>query len=126
MNQMYKFVVNRNVQKNDCAMFDIDDTLIYSKDSTLNRPVYDLLMFTRSLGYKVIIITARPAVPQIIRYTINQLNAFNIKYDMLFFCEAHKKTLCKKRLKDHHFVISVGDQLTDLTDSESYLMTRGK
>ena len=124
MNKVYKFLVNRPVREGDCVMFDIDDTLICSSDGSLNQPVYDLLMFSRSLGYKVIIMTARPYILGVQEYTMNQLDHFKIKYDLLVMCPASDKTKFKKVLRKergYRFALSVGDQMTDLTDSEASL-----
>ena len=124
MNKVYKFLVNRPVASGDCVMFDIDDTLICSGDGSLNRPVYDLLFFSRSLGYKVIIMTARPYLLDVQEYTMHQLDKFNIKYDLLVMCPPSDKTKFKKVLqkeRGYNFALSVGDQLTDLTDSEASL-----
>ena len=124
MNGVYKFLVNRPVTTGDCVMFDIDDTLICSGDGSLNQPVYDLLMFSRSLGYKVIIMTARPYILGVQGYTMNQLDQFNIKYDLLVMCSPSDKSKFKKVLqkeRGYNFALSVGDQMTDLTDSEANL-----
>jgi len=124
MNDVYNFIVNRPLRSGDCVMFDIDDTLICSGDGSLNQPVYDLLMFSRSLGYKVIIMTARPYILGVQWYTMNQLDKFNIEYDLLVMCPASDKTKFKKALqkeRGYNFILSVGDQMTDLTDSEANL-----
>ena len=44
---------------NDAAMFDIDDTLIWTNGEP-NIPIIQLLHRMRGLGYKIVIITARP------------------------------------------------------------------
>ena len=50
---------NREVSDRDAVMFDIDNTLIFT-DGRPNGPVIDLLYRALDLGYKVVIITARP------------------------------------------------------------------
>ncbi len=65
---------------NDAAMVDIDDTLIWTNGQP-NTPIIDLLHKMRSLGYKIIIITARPGFQQVITWTVEQLKSHGIVYD---------------------------------------------
>jgi len=58
-------------------------------------------------------------------YTQQELKEHSIFYDFLAFCSPTTKTLCKQHLiqtRGWNFVLSVGDQPTDLTDSDIYLL----
>lgn len=106
---------DRVIKENDAVMFDIDDTLIYVSGK-LNEPIVNLLHYSKSLGYKIVIITARPHLTPVVQYTINQLKKNNIPYDILGFSPAHQKGEMKRNL-GYNFILSVGDMPTDLTDS---------
>ena len=108
---------SRNIKENDAVMFDIDDTLIRSADGTLIVPVVSLLHNARSMGYKIVIITARPYSDYVVEHTVNQLRSNEIPYDALGFAPPEQKGEMKKALK-FNFVLSVGDMPTDLTESE--------
>tara|TARA_R110000823_G_scaffold168725_2_gene301087 strand:+ start:3968 stop:4324 length:357 start_codon:yes stop_codon:yes gene_type:complete len=111
----------RYARGNDAAMFDIDDTLIFV-NGRANIPIINLLYKMKSLGYKIVIITARPRESISINYTIKQLQDYGIYYDYLGFTPANNKTHMKRRLP-YNFVLSVGDMPTDWTDSEYYINT---
>lgn len=111
---------DRVIGQNDAVMFDIDDTLIYI-NGRLNQPIVDLLHYSKSLGYKIVIITARPIFKPVINFTVNQLKRNGIPYDMLAFTEAINKGALKRDLP-YNFILSVGDMPTDLTDSEHALL----
>jgi len=106
---------------NDAVMFDIDDTLIW-RDGQPNTPIIDLLHKMRRLGYKIIIITARPGFEEVVKWTVKQLEEHKIVYDYLGFTSASTKSLMKKKL-GYNFVLSVGDLPTDWTDSPYYINT---
>jgi len=106
---------------NDAAMFDIDDTLIWTSGKP-NIPIIYLLHKMKALGYKIIIITARPGFQYAVQLTRDQLESHGIVYDYLGFTSAQTKTLMKKRL-GYNFVLSVGDMPTDWTDSTYYINT---
>ena len=106
---------------NDAAMFDIDDTLIWTNGQP-NVPIIQLLYKMKALGYKIIIITARPGIEIGIKWTIKQLKEYGIMYDYLGFTSAQTKTIMKKKL-GYNFVLSVGDMPTDWTDSKYYINT---
>lgn len=106
---------------NDAVMFDIDDTLIWT-DGTPNKPIIHLLHRMKSLGYKIVIITARPGLHFVVQWTRQQLMNHGIVYDYLGFTSAQTKTLMKKQL-GYNFVLSVGDMPTDWTDSKYYINT---
>ena len=113
------YISNRNVSSTDAVMFDIDDTLIFTNGKP-NTPIIELLREAKKMGYKIIIITARPGLNQVIQWTIKQLGDYGIAFDYLGFTSASTKTLMKKQLP-YNFVLSVGDMPTDLTDSDHFL-----
>lgn len=108
-------------EPNDAAMFDIDDTLIWT-NGTPNIPIIQLLHRMKALGYKIVIITARLGFPMVIQMTEKQLAAHGITYDYLGFASAEDKSLMKRKL-GYNFVLSVGDMPTDWTDSIYYINT---
>jgi hypothetical protein len=109
-------VADRMVNENDAVMFDIDDTLLRTDGSIIKEMVY-LFQTCKTLGYKMIVITARPPVGDNIEYTQNQLRLNGIRPDVLFFADPDRKTTAKEQLK-LHFVLSVGDMYTDLGGSD--------
>ena len=48
--------------------FDIDDTLIYTDGTPITRMI-ELLHIARHLGYKIVIITARPSIQHVINWS---------------------------------------------------------
>lgn len=108
---------SRDIKENDAVMFDIDDTLIRSVDGSLIMSVVNLLHGAKSLGYKIVIITARPYSDYVVEHTTKQLKANGITYDALGFAPPDQKGKMKRDLK-FNFILSVGDMPTDLTDSE--------
>ena len=65
-----QYISGRVIGQNDAVMFDIDDTLIYT-DGTPIKPMIELLYIARHLGYKIIIITARPGIKTVIARIVN-------------------------------------------------------
>jgi hypothetical protein len=113
------YISNRELHPNDAVMFDIDDTLIFTNGHP-NKPIIELLNVAGKMGYHIVIITARPGIKHVIRWTIEQLKEYGIGYDYLGFTSAETKDLMKKKLP-YHFILSVGDMPTDLTTSEHSL-----
>ena len=109
----------------DAVMFDIDDTLIRTKNGQPISEMVDLLRRCKMVGYRVVIMTARPWYPSNVAWTKRQLASKGIHYDELYFSKPQDKTLVKKQLMDkgYNFLLSVGDQPTDLTDSTNYINT---
>jgi predicted HAD superfamily phosphohydrolase YqeG len=99
----------------DAVMFDIDDTLIFT-DGKANVPIVNLLRAAKHMGYHIVIITARPGIEYVIKWTIRQLKEYGIGYDYLGFTSAETKHLMKQQLP-YTFILSVGDMPTDLTGS---------
>jgi len=122
LHQVGLYYINRSrVEPNDAVMFDIDDTLLY----VTGRPIASmikLLWDAQAMGYKIVIITARPRFEPIIQWTMQQLEENGITYDKLGFTSADTKILMKQKL-GYNFVLSVGDQETDLTGSEHWINT---
>ena len=116
-----QYISGRIITQNDAVMFDINDTLIFT-DGTPNTPMIELLHIAKHLGYKIVIITARPGLKPVIDWTITQLGKYKIPNDYLGFTSAKTKTKMKQQLP-YNFVLSVGDLETDLTDSEHKLNT---
>ena len=113
------YISNRAIHPLDAVMFDIDDTLIFTNGHP-NIPMIELLYQARKMGYKIVIITARPGIGRVIRWTTEQLRDYRIPYDYLGFTSADTKGLIKNHLP-YNFVLSVGDLPTDLTNSEHAL-----
>ena len=113
------YISNRDVHINDAVMFDIDDTLIFTTGRP-NKPIIELLNVAAKMGYRIVIITARPGLEHVIQWTIRQLKEYGIGYDYLGFTSAETKHSMKTKLP-YHFILSVGDLPTDLTASEHAL-----
>jgi hypothetical protein len=111
-----------SVRPSDAVMFDIDDTLIRASDGVVILPMLDVLLRAKSLGYKIIIITARPRLQEVVDYTVEQLRDLGIPYDDLGFCNPEDKGRLKMKL-GYNFVLSVGDMPTDLTHTRHALNT---
>ena len=125
MEEVVRFIKNRKREVDDCVMFDIDDTLINSETKESIRHIKELLDTCISYGYIIVIITARHGDKDTMKYTKLELLRHSIFYDFIGFYPPQEKTLCKQyltRTRGWNFVLSVGDQPTDLTDSDMYLL----
>jgi len=107
---------NRVINEKDAVMFDIDDTLIFTNGRP-NIPIIKLLHYAKHLGYKIIIITARPMIQATVEFTKIQLNQYDIPYDALIITPAHNKGNIKRKT-GLNYILSVGDMDTDLTDTK--------
>lgn len=116
---METILKNRVVGEKDAVMFDIDDTLIFTNGNA-NVPIIKLLHYAKQLGYKIIIITARPAMKWNVEFTQYQLKQYGIPYDQLVITPAHNKGNIKRE-SGLNYVLSVGDMDTDLTDTQHAL-----
>jgi len=117
-----EFLTHRKVGPNDAVMFDIDDTLI---DTRYQQPIYSSIQLSRQakqMGYKVIIITARPNRPDVRTYTISQLKEIGVPYDELYI--SNRKTQIKEDT-GYNYILSVGDQWHDTTNSEHFIKLPG-
>ena len=113
-------ILTRHEKKtNDAVMFDIDDTLIFYNEIP-NHPIIELANISKSLGYKVIIITARPDFIENRRNTEYELKKHNVSFDLLFYTKHNNKGNIKRKLNSN-FVLSVGDMWTDVTDTKHYI-----
>lgn len=115
------YIGNRTVRPGDAVMFDIDDTLLTVTGNPI-APIIKLLWDAKAMGYIIVIITARPRFEQVIQWTMKQLEENGITYHKLGFTSADTKIHMKEKL-GYNFILSVGDQLTDLTGSEHWLNT---
>ena len=109
-------ISERVISENDAVMFDIDDTLLKTDGTPIPEMIY-LFQTCKSLGYKMVIITARPYYQENIIHTKDQLLKNNIFTDKLVFTDPEKKTKAKTLL-EYNFILSVGDQYTDLEGSD--------
>ena len=114
-----RFLSNRVREPNDAVMFDIDDALIKVNNTPI-REMISLYKFAEMIGYKMIIITARPYFEYNAQWTATQLLEIGINPYNLYFTPAQLKGDAKKQL-GYNFVLSIGDQWTDLTDSEKWI-----
>ena len=114
-----QYIGQRAVSRGDAVMFDIDDTLIHV-DGTPIQEMIALIQTCKNLGYRIIIMTARPNVPENHTYTQMQLSDFGIPYNAVYFVPAEQKTDIKKQtgLK---YILSVGDMETDIGYSEKFI-----
>lgn len=112
---MREVLKRRIIDKKDAVMFDIDDTLIFTS-GVANVEMIQLLYYAKNLGYKIIIITARPMNEPTVNFTKWQLNKYKIPYDQLFLTPAENKGNVKHQ-SGFNYILSVGDQETDLTRS---------
>ena len=113
MDTIKTILVNHRVKKGDAVMFDIDDTLIRADSGKPMYAIIELLNLSIFLGYTVVIITARPDYVENVTHTEQQLVDLGINYNLLLFCPPQEKTN-KKKETGLNYILSVGDQLTDL------------
>lgn len=107
----------------DAVMFDIDDTLIRPSSGEVISPIVALAVRARAMGYKIVIITARPHwFGDTVAYTKQNLRDIGVAWDRLAFCSGEEKGEVKRDL-GYNFALSVGDMEWDLTDSECWLNT---
>ena len=113
-------ILQHNTPTSDNAvMFDIDDTLIFY-DRKPNKPIIELARVAKIIGYKIIIITARPNYKENRQTTVHELKQFNIPYDLVIYTSHQNKTQIKQKM-NNDFILSVGDMWTDLTDSKHWI-----
>jgi len=113
---MDNILKDRIIREKDAVMFDIDDTLIFT-NGVANIPIIKLLYYAMNLGYKIVIITARPNTLITIAFTKWQLKRYRIPYHSLIITPAHNKGNVKVK-SGLNYVLSVGDQPTDLTHTQ--------
>jgi hypothetical protein len=108
----YNVCANHRVSEGDAVMFDIDDTLIKT-DGTKMPEMIRLLSMCKTMNYTTVIMTARPVFEHNVAFTKQQLMENDIQSDKLVFAGTHEKTKAKIML-GYNFILSVGDQWTDL------------
>lgn len=116
-----RILKHRHKNMNDAVMFDIDDTIIESSTGKPMEMPLRLFNFAKSLGYIMIIITARPKTEEAAKFTLEQLKQLNIEPHWLIFSTAEEKGDIKKQLLQYHFVLSIGDQNTDITNTKHFI-----
>ena len=115
------FLKDHQFEKNDVAVFDIDETLIDKQGHPI-KPVVDFYHFLKE-RIPIFIITARPDYKLTIEYTQLQLNANGITdYKCLYFRNLSNTNIYKYKLlarknicdKGYNIVISIGDKEWDI------------
>lgn len=107
--------------RTQAVMFDIDDTLIDSDTGIRLQSVVDILNRCVESALRIVIITARPYYERNYIWTAKQLTDLDIYYDELWFCPAPYKNNLKVKL-GYDFLLSVGDQPTDLGESHRNIL----
>ena len=115
-----KILDNIPFDSNQAIVFDIDDTLISSRDGKLIPNIFDFYNYCIDKGYKVYIITARAGTIKNMEITIQQLRSLGIaNYKRLYFRKpldlqvARSKKLARKHIP-YPIVLSIGDQPGDI------------
>ena len=134
---LYNYLINFPITgKKYTVIFDIDDTLVYTDHANLfpNKkfpnnwiPGYmifpsipqmvKIIQLCKKLGFKVIIITARPYESE--SSSKKNLEILNIKYDEMYhnhnYPDLNFKIKLKQKLsKNNNIILSVGDQWPDI------------
>ena len=123
LNLIYSFI-NYNTKPNSAIVFDIDDTLIFWKNSKINKPLKKIYDLALKRGIAIFIITARLENHTNINYTINQLKNkgfgnYNRLYLMPYkYLQERKVGLYKYNVrnlinKKYKIICNFGDQWTD-------------
>ena len=114
------FLANRTKGSNDAIVFDIDDTLLRIPKFYPINEMISLYKFAEMIGYKMIIITARPYSEENGLWTYRQLLEIGINPYKIYYAPPLEKGSVKVAL-GLKIVLSVGDQWTDLTDTEKWI-----
>jgi hypothetical protein len=112
--------------------FDIDDTLIDTKNSDAIRPVEDLYSRSEALGCNNVVITARPE--RSTKWSTNQLSNLRGSAPMRLyhmpnhFLQAgqiekykHLRRSQVERVLGHEILVNIGDQWTDIFGSRAHI-----
>lgn len=110
-----RILSGRKVKPNDAVMFDIDDTLITTEDVPIS-PMITLLNISSMMGYKVVIITARPYSPENHSLTMSQLHNLSVWPTEIHYAMPMEKGRVKLQT-GYNYVLSVGDMWTDLSET---------
>ena len=119
------FLSSRVREPNDAVMFDIDDTLLRLRPPNYAtiypiREMISLYKFAEMIGYKMVIITARPYSEENGLWSYRQLLEIGINPYTIYYAPPLEKGNYKNAI-GLNFVLSVGDQWTDLTDTEKWI-----
>ena len=112
---------NMNVKKK-CVVFDIDDTLIDTKEGSIIYPIYNLYKYAQMKGISTILITARSGLANNIDLTVSQLSYNKISYDLIYFRPEYMtdvekyKLFARKHLYESGYtcIFSIGDMYWDV------------
>lgn len=109
--------------QNPAIIFDIDDTLIRSKDSSEMIHITKVYHYARSIDITPIIITARNDTEQSISFTQKELHSIGIKNVLTFFRPINEEDFWsyKKDIREYvhrHYgynvIMSLGDNPWDI------------
>ena len=109
---------------NPAVVFDLDDTLISSKDGSCIEPFVMVYNYAKMLGIIPIIITFRRGLPEVIQYTEQQLLSCGITgYNSLYLCPLLEfdpwkfKFIARKNVTERgmNIVASFGDKPWDIS-----------
>lgn len=135
---LYNYLINFSKIKNkkNTVIFDIDDTLVFTDRANLfpnkkfpNNLIHGYMLFPeipqivqiiklcKQLGFKIIIITARPYESEI--SSKKNLELLGIQYDEIYhnknYPDLNFKIQLKQKLsKTNNIILSVGDQWPDI------------
>ncbi len=131
---LHNYLINfpQNKNKKYTVIFDIDDTLVYTdyfkllpyKKSPNNYMLFppipqmvQIIKLCKLLGFKIIIITARPTASE--KHSIKNLQLLNIEYDEIYHNKNYPDLNFKIQLKQklsltNNIILSVGDQWPDI------------
>ncbi len=91
------YISNRDIKHMDAVMFDIDDTLIFTNGQS-NDPIIELLNIAVYMGYKIIIITARPGLEHVIGFTTQTTQRTRNHVQLFRFYECRNETSYEKTI----------------------------
>ena len=128
------YLINIPKYRKFTVIFDIDDTLVYTdplgnlKYNSMNvikdymifpeiKQISSIAKLCKRLGFKIIIITARPYESE--KSSIKNLELYNIPYDEMYHNIEYpsltfKLDLIKKISKRHNVLLAMGDSWPDI------------
>jgi len=96
----------RDKIKTHAAIFDIDDTIL--TENQIIKPIFELYQYALENNVYIIFITARDGSNMTQQITIDQLNSFGIKYDLLYFRPPNMRDVKKYKKYARKNVVEVG------------------
>lgn len=131
-------IKNSVPMEKSAIIFDVDETLVFGDPEELlgvremelgehkgqsvfilppNTPIVKICSTAKKLGFKIIVLTARPATSKIA--TLTNLDMFNIPYDYIIMnnkdSDPQFKITARRQLQDKfNIVLTVGDQPCDV------------